>query len=110
MKSQSELRDKWMDRCAWCGKQVQEEAACYGIGARTRAGFEFSGQGPLLEITLEHADKKTYGIRTAADSPAREEGWDLVFFLCSEECAEKLRAALQREIGLLGGPLERLEG
>jgi hypothetical protein len=107
-KSQRELTDKWMNRCAWCSKRVQEDAPCYGISAQTRPEVDLGEEGPLVEITLELTDKKTYAIRTTADSPARQEGWDLIFFLCSEECAHKLHDALEQEVGLLGRPLGRL--
>jgi hypothetical protein len=109
MKSQKALRDKWMNRCAWCGKLVPEDAPCFGISAKIRPEVDLGGEGPLVEMTLELTDKKTYAIRTTADSPAKQEGWDLVFFLCSAECAHKLHNALEQEVGLLGRSLGRLD-
>ena len=45
--------------------------------------------------------KKALAIIPTPDSEAKKAGWDVLFALCSEECAWSLKDALQRLIDFI---------
>ena len=47
-------------------------------------------------IPLPVGDRHVDAVVVMADSPAKQEGRDLLFIMCSEECASQLREALTR--------------
>jgi hypothetical protein len=104
LKSQEELRDRWMNRCAWCGKRIQEDVPHPGISAQSRPEVDLGAEGLFVEMILELADKKTYAVRTTPDLPAGREALELVFSHCSQECTRECLGAVEQELALLGRP------
>ena len=56
--------------------------------------------GNVLELALD-ASRKALAIIPTPDSEAKKAGWDVLFTLCSEECAWSLKEALQRQIDII---------
>lgn len=88
--------------CAWCGREIPEGVELFAVGAKTREGIDLFDSGSeashILPVTV--AGRDITAIVTARDSRARLEGNELMFMVCSRDCAVALKAALaeQREI------------
>lgn len=86
--------------CAWCGKPIPEGSEVFSLGAKARPGVDLEREGNVLELTLD-ATRKALAIIPTQDSQAKKEGWDLLFTICSEECARTLKEAVQRQIDIV---------
>jgi predicted nucleic acid-binding Zn ribbon protein len=96
-------RVSWQDAvsvCAWCGKPIPEDSEVFSLGAKARPGVNLEGEGNVLELALD-ARRKALAIIPTQDSQAKKAGWDLLFTLCSEECARALRETVQRQIDII---------
>ncbi len=102
--------EKWLEKnssgefknnCAWCGKTIPENSEVFGLGAKVRKTFDIKDQeGKIIPLTLIKADKTIPAIVTTSKSEAKRDGYDLMFMICSKDCAESLRTALEKEIKL----------
>jgi len=96
-------RASWEDTvsvCAWCGKPIPEDSEVFSLGAKARPGVDLERAGNVLELALD-AKRKALAIIPTQDSQAKKAGWDLLFTLCSEECARALRETVQRQIDII---------
>ena len=85
--------------CAWCERVIPEGREVLGVGAKALPGVDRRRhQGRAMRLHLVAADRSVRAMVTGADSPARREGHDLYFMVCSEACGAALRAALAEEI------------
>jgi hypothetical protein len=74
-----------------------------GVGAKALPGVDLRRhQGRVIRLHLVTADRGVRAMMTGADSPARRDGHDLYFMVCSEVCGATLRAALAEEIRIGG--------
>ncbi len=94
---------RYENACAWCGREIGEEAEVFGVGAAVRGNLEFTSKGDdmgfLMPVMIQ--GRLVPAIVTAPGSEARLEGNDLLFMTCSEECAGSLRDALREEKELI---------
>ena len=88
-------------KCSWCGKATPADPAVFGFGGKARPGVDLlEFEGGALRITLATQDKSVIAIVPGADSDARRDGYDFMFMVCSEECGQDMKAALDEEISL----------
>jgi hypothetical protein len=93
-------RVDWRDAvrvCAWCDEPIPEGSEVLSLGAKARPGVDLERKGNVIELALD-ARRKALAIIPTPDSQAKKEGCDVLFALCSEECARSLKAALQEQI------------
>lgn len=89
--------------CAWCKKKMNEDAEVFGISAKVKKGVDIKGkEGKFISLHLVTKNKDVQGVVVTKDSPAKKEGYDLVFMACSQKCAKSLKTALSAEIKLFG--------
>ncbi len=101
--------DPWVvsQYCAHCGLPLGEGAPCFSIGARLKVlPFRRPEHGAVYYLPLPSEDRLIPSILVPLDSPAKKDGWDLVFPACCERCAEELRKTLKDS---LSDQLERLQ-
>ncbi|MEW6554429.1 MAG: hypothetical protein AB1384_09105 [Actinomycetota bacterium] len=85
-------------RCAYCEKKVRPGAEVYGLGVKLRKGLEYPGAiGRSMTVELPVQGRELECMVTADGSQARQEGWDLIFMVCSEGCGAALKALLEEE-------------
>jgi hypothetical protein len=88
-------------KCAWCEDEIPDDTELFGIGAKARPGIDITEQeGKVIDIFLTRRDRNVQALVVTNDSPAKKEGKDLLFVVCSESCAEALRQGVGREIDL----------
>lgn len=86
-----------LSRCAWCqGPLDVPFAQCVKVKDRSKIPAE----GLVLFPITDAPHCLVPAIVCTEDSPAKAEGWDCVFALCSEACATNLRNALRQEADL----------
>ena len=91
--------EKWKDRCAWCSQRICEDKERFKISIRLRQeAFQEFDPGTVQPLLLYQAGKTVPMMVLGEDSPAKEDGKDAMFQLCSESCAKKLQSALKREL------------
>ena len=94
---------RWEDAvsvCVWCGKPIPEDSEVFSLGAKARPGVDLEAEGNVLELTLD-ATRKALAIIPTQDSQAKKDGWDLLFTICSEECAKSLKETVQGQIDII---------
>lgn len=93
--------DRWRTRCAWCGRKIPADKEVFGISVRLRKeAFQEFDPGSIQPLLLGRTGKTVPMIVVTDDSPAKREGKDAMFQLCSEDCAQALQAALREEVEL----------
>ncbi|MEE4314518.1 MAG: hypothetical protein V2J11_08450, partial [Desulfofustis sp.] len=103
---------KALGRCSWCGKKIKAGAPVYGFGGRKRLGIDLTEyQGSAILISLITVPKEVICMVTTPDSPAKADGKDFMFMVCSETCAEEMKSVMEADAALgnaLFGGLERI--
>jgi hypothetical protein len=71
----------------------------WGIGGKARTGVELKPEhGPFMHLhLLTQPGKTVHGAVVQPGSEAKKQGWDITFAACSQECADTLKDALQKE-------------
>ncbi|HME44818.1 MAG TPA: hypothetical protein VKF36_17135 [Syntrophorhabdales bacterium] len=84
--------------CAWCDKRIAQDTEVFSLGAKARKGIDLKRyRGSTIRLQLGHIAKVVSAIIPTPGSPARKAGNDVLFMLCSEQCAKQLRRALLKE-------------
>ena len=90
-----------LDRCTWCQGHIDENLEVVGIGIKFRSEADLSHyQSHCIELELLSENRSVCMIVSKEGSPAKEQGKDGMFMVCSKECADKLRKALDEEVSL----------
>lgn len=92
---------RWHDRCAWCARKIPDDVEVFGISVRLRQeAFQEVDPGTIQPLFLGLAGKTVAMMVVTDDSPAKRDGKDAMFQLCSEDCAKALQTALREEMGV----------
>lgn len=90
-----------LSRCAWCREYIDENAEVFGLGAKLKPGADLSTyQSHCIELELLSEEKSVCMIVSKEGSPAKKEGKDGMFMVCSKKCAGKLKSALQEDLSI----------
>ena len=99
--------------CAWCHREIGEEAERVIRGAKLRPVVRQLLQeraGAVVSMDLVTTGEKFYAIVPTADAPATAAGYDLLFQACSQVCADALDAQLKEELKIDAPPHARPTG
>ncbi|MDH3974609.1 MAG: hypothetical protein OEV42_10065 [Deltaproteobacteria bacterium] len=89
---------KVLSTCGWCDKKIGHDERVFGLGARKQPGVDLSKyEGGIIPVTITSIGKTVWAIVPTPESDARKEGKDFLFTACSDECAGKLKDALEEE-------------
>lgn len=86
--------------CAWCLKELEDEEERFSFGVKTK--FEVTpSEDPTQPLTLSLSNGKLVNaIISTPDSPARQDGYQLLVMCCSESCINEAQKALQKEMDI----------
>lgn len=88
--------------CAWCGKRTAEGEELYAFGAQVRAGVDLSRyEGQAFPLPIAEIGRTVTALVPARNSQAEQDGFDLLFAVCSPTCGETLREILMRQVHLI---------
>ena len=105
--------DDPLGQCSWCQKEAAEDQELFGLNATlldTPLSPPVEKEAYFIELEIPEGSgrlKKIRGMVTGADSPAREEGVDLIIVICSRDCGSKLKSNLEK---WLSGWIKELSG
>ena len=89
--------------CAWCNARILEDHEVFSIATQKLPGIDLSDhEGKLIPLHLALVKKRIEGFVAPKDSPAKKDGYDVVFVACSENCGSALKTALQKEKEAIG--------
>jgi hypothetical protein len=90
--------DRLLRTCAWCSREISEDEDIFGFGAKASQAVDLSDkEGQFVSLKLPLQDKTVFALVPTGSSAADNEGFDLVFITCSEDCAQSLKDALDLE-------------
>jgi hypothetical protein len=97
-KSTQAQRDAyWLSHCGWCRREIGENVPCIGISMKFRDRRDYERhKGKIIEFELVTGQIVIAGV-VKPDSPAKKEGKDVIFMVCSAQCGDKLTAAMRKE-------------
>lgn len=97
-----------LSKCAWCNKAINVDVEVFGMGVKLRPNVDFSEhEGNAMHIKLTCVEKTICVIVTTDGSDAKKDGNDLMVMMCSEQCAQDLKKALNED-KTLGDSLESI--
>jgi len=89
--------------CTWCNKKISKGSEIFSLGAKVKAGVDVQGMsGRAIRLLLPESGKIIIAMVPAHDSMAKKDGNDLLFGVCSQECGEALKLALQEDLDVFG--------
>ncbi len=86
--------------CSWCNSEIPAASDVFAVGAKLKEGIQVvtgEGEPAAALFNVMVGGRSVTAIVAAADSEARSQGNDLLFIVCSKECAEDLSRALESE-------------
>ena len=90
-----------LSKCTWCRHEINDHMEVVGLGAKLMPDVDLSEyESHCIEIDLVSEEKSVYMMVTAQGSEAKSEGKDGMFLVCSEDCENKLKNVLEKEISL----------
>lgn len=90
-----------LGQCAACWGNINELTEVFGLGVKLKPEADLSEfESHCIEIDLISEEKPVYMMVTKQDSEAKNDGKDGMFLVCSENCGEKLKKVLEKEISL----------
>jgi hypothetical protein len=87
--------------CAWCGKMLEAPETAWLVKAETVVD-RLEHEGKSVPFKLAKSSRTITGFLATSVSPARQEGIDVIFATCGQECASALKAAVREEVDSLG--------
>ncbi len=101
--------DEIFETCAWCKTFIPEDDEVMGIGGTFPENSDLKKKdGEKVSFELADSDTTVAGFTPPFYSDARQEGKDVLFMLCSEECAQSLKEAFGKESTEYFSALEEL--
>jgi hypothetical protein len=95
-------KDYWLGHCGWCNREIGEEDERIGFNARFRdEEYYRENEGMMVSFAFADAGRMAVAYVVTRDSPAKKEGKDVIFQVCSDRCGLELRAAMCKEMNLL---------
>ncbi|MDA3790067.1 MAG: hypothetical protein PF503_16420 [Desulfobacula sp.] len=84
--------------CCWCGLKIKDEGPLYSIGCKKRPEVNISKyEGKVMPVKILTSGKTVLSFVPPSGSDARKAGNDFMFALCSEDCGDQLKEALETE-------------
>jgi hypothetical protein len=87
-----------LPNCSWCEDEIPEDAEVFTVGAKTKPGIDLSeAEGTIVPLSLVRAGRTVMALVPTKDSPAVRDGYDLIFMVCSQSCAQALSNGLEND-------------
>ncbi len=90
--------------CTWCEVELVEGDEIYVMGrSAKRKSIIKDREGQFIPVHLRQSQVIVYAFVLPDDAEEKEQGWEYMFRLCDDWCAERLRKAIQQEENAMGG-------
>jgi hypothetical protein len=96
-------RDVWLGHCAWCHRRLGEESGRIAIKSKFRDQKDYrKNQGRVVSFALAEMERTVPAYVVTRDSPAKkEEGMEIIFQVCSDQCGDELSIAMNKNESVL---------
>jgi len=95
-----ERNNYWISHCGWCDRELDEEGPRIATHAKFREPKDYrKNEGLVVEFTLA-TGRPVLAYVVTRNSPAKREGKEVLFQVCSERCKEELTTAMKAELDL----------
>jgi len=84
---------KERDACCWCDAKMGPEQTAWGMAAKSVYDLEPRGRDVGVELL---SGEKIEGYIIQKGSEIGKQGFDIMFFVCSEKCAKALGVAIRQ--------------
>jgi hypothetical protein len=102
-RSSTKEHDDWLGHCGWCHRRIGEQGERIAIKANFRDQKEYrKNEGKVVSFALADPGRTVAAYVVTRDAPAKKEGKEVIFQICSDHCADELTVAMNKEINLLG--------
>jgi len=81
------------DNCCWCDAPMEPDQTAWGMAAKSV--YDLCPRGKDVEVELLSGEK-IEGYIIEKDSEIGKQGFDIMFFVCSEKCAKALGVAIRQ--------------
>ena len=87
-----------LPNCSWCEDEIPDDVEVFTVGAKTKPGIDLSeAEGTIVPLSLIRTDRNVMAFIPTKDSPAARNGYDLIFMVCSQSCAQALSNGLEND-------------
>ena len=94
--------DDWLRHCGWCNRRIGEKGERIAIKANFRDQKEYrKNEGKVVSFALADPGRMVAAYVVTRDAPAKKEGKEVIFQVCSDRCGDELTVAMKKEINLL---------
>lgn len=98
--TQAQLQNYWLSHCGWCRREIGEDEPVIGISMKYRDQKDYrQNQGKIVQFGLSSGRIVIAGV-VKPNSPAKKQGKDVVFMVCSDRCGNELTATMRQECEL----------
>jgi hypothetical protein len=98
--TQAQLQNYWLSHCGWCRREIGEDEPVIGISMKYRDQKDYrQNQGKIVQFGLSSGRIVIAGV-VKPNSPAKKEGKDVIFMVCSDRCGNELAATMRQECEL----------
>jgi len=95
--TQAQLRDYWLSHCGWCRQEIGEDQPVIGVSMKFRNQADYrQNRGKIVQFGVSSGRTVIAGV-VKPNSPAKKEGKDVIFMVCSDQCGDELSAAMRQE-------------
>ena len=81
------------DACCWCDAEMGPKQTAWGMAAKSVYDLEPRGRDVEVELL---SGEKIVGYLIEKGSEVGRQGFDIMFFVCSERCAKALGVAIRQ--------------
>ena len=99
---EAEREAYWLNYCCWCNREI-------GDGERISINSRFLDQrdyrknaGKVVTFELQSIGRSIVALVVKRNSPAKRQGKDVMFVVCSDRCGDELSAAMNRDMKMFG--------
>jgi hypothetical protein len=97
-----ERNNYWLSHCGWCDCELDDEGPRMAAHGKFRNLKDYrKNEGLVVQFYLANG-RPVLAYVVTRNSPAKKEGKEVVFQVCSERCREELCAAMKSELELFG--------
>jgi hypothetical protein len=98
MKLQDESQAVLLTMCGWCHRIIGEDEEHLARGVKTKPevrSFFRAKEGQVVVLPVTAGEREVLVIVPRGDSPAAQQGYDLILQTCSEKCAANLDRGME---------------
>src|SRR5437773_8639898 len=88
----------WLNHCRWCGRVLGENSERISINSSFQNPKDYRKHaGKVVTFELQSIGRSIVALVVTRDSPAKKQGKDIMFIVCSDRCGDELSAEMNKD-------------